>query len=273
MFKFTRIAEENREAFEALLPTGFKSMDLESFGLLGKEDLPIAAMVLSVDDDDIISIKWLYVDPDYRRCGAASMLISSLEKVLEKEAFALSISYPEGHPDLDGFLTAFGFCVTEGDPVWYVPVMEAAQYPDKRHVFPQKMKGKADPVASLKNKMRNELLGFLEREAGTTEFADNCDPERSFVIQDDDNKIEAVLLTEQVTNDHYMVTLLLNTGSPDNPLILTKALIDGCLKNADQQTVLMFVAANRSVDNFINTLFGDGKIVRKQLKYAVYSLE
>ncbi len=35
MFEFTRIAEENREAFEALLPKGFKSKELESFGLLG----------------------------------------------------------------------------------------------------------------------------------------------------------------------------------------------------------------------------------------------
>lgn len=96
----------------------------------------------------------------------------------------------------------------------------------------------------------------------------------SFVIADRDEKIEAVLMSEQISDDQCMITLLLNTGGPDNPFILTKAFMDKCLKNVEQETAVLFVAANESVDNFINGLFGTEKGPdRIQLKYAVYSLE
>ncbi len=271
--ELTRITEENIEYFIPLLPEMKQQKDQIAIGLIGADESPVASMILRVSGG-MVSIDWIYVLPDERRKGNGSIFLEMVETLLAEDSDAFSISYSDGFEGLEEFLAANGFVLTEGNPVWILPVVNAIRLPEIRKMQRVKLQGDAIPVAELLSGRRKALVNFVKREASAAELLETCVPEMSYVSLNPEGEIVGCLFTERHLHDFYLVSLLLNTGMQTNAIILVNKLLVHCIENNMDSVVLEFVSANESVDRFIHNMIGTGVgITNTRMKYAVLSIK
>ena len=272
--EITRITEENREYFQPLLPQGERRPEQEWFGLIDSEDTPVASMILSVDSDGEVNLDWIYVDTGRRRQGAGSFFLDGIEDILNGNAASISVSYNDKMPGMEEFLAANGFYLTDGSPVWSVSLSEAIRMPEIQRLQRQKTESGVLSVSDLLSGKRKELAFFLEQNASASIVLEQCDPEMSFVIETEEKRIAACLITQLVYEKNYLISILMNSEASSYGIVLIKTLIEKAMMMDDNNTIFWFVAENEGVDGFIHSLAGDGdQIEKSQLKYAVLSLE
>ena len=85
MYSLTKIAKENEEYFEDLLPEGGLRPGDHALGVFSEEEDPVAASVFRKEGNEV-SLEWLFVDPDYRRQGIGLHLVGTAEELLSEKA-------------------------------------------------------------------------------------------------------------------------------------------------------------------------------------------
>ena len=107
-FQTKMITPATREAFKELIVANVyaemeEGIPVTAIGLTD-DDVPVGAVAGMLRNERVFEVRSLYVDPDHRRMGGATMLLESLKRLLDLRDALAVISYVEVEK---GSITAF----------------------------------------------------------------------------------------------------------------------------------------------------------------------
>ena len=266
--ELTRIETENLEGFMSFLPSDLLTEEDQAVGVLSGEGEPLGAAVFSPTENSI-DLKWIFVDPEERRKGVATLILHDAMTLLQGRVPMLTVSYYDEAEGLEALRVHLGFAITEGDPVYTIPTGVLLEKPKIRMLAKRSYPDTLISLANAPSRSWGALHKLLDEEAGGTVFLENIDPEYSFVTESADQKLLGCILVGR-SGDFAEVKLLLNTHR-GNPEQLLWALAKKCREEEEVRT-LCFVAASPKVEQMAEWLLDKEKGCKKHLRLAVAAL-
>ena len=263
MYSLTRIAKENEEYFEDLLPEGGLKPGDQALGVFSEEEDPVAASVFRKEGKEV-SLEWLFVDPDYRRQGIGLHLVGTAEELINEKVDMIRLSYYSDTEGMEELLQKLGYYTISGNTVYRITPEDLADNPEYQKMQRMPVKKEPVPLDRLLREERAKLLSFLSAEYRGTELLSECDPAHSFCIAEEDGSYSGCILTKKLEEDLFQILLLYNTGGVMQAIVLLKAFLTDGMS-------ITFVEANSHVKSLAESLEKgrEKKLQKKQLKIAV----
>ena len=262
---YTFITEENRTAFQEMMPKTFwDKSDLEIGAV--ENDRPVG--IAAVDAGEDPSLMWLYVSEDMRHQGIAKGLLESVSYVLRHNGYDyLRCNYTE--TEKDGYSALFSKAGFEVDP--YESEIYAAKLSDvNAELFAKPIPAVGfEHVAVLKDLTSKAWHAFQDEMRTLREKSDDdsvpvlrikeeYDDDHSFLLMDD-GKVVGCLLT--IMDDESLLIDYMHILKPECKLgmmSLLQALWDTLSKEKVQDLTIVMNAVNPVVPELI------GKMVKTE---------
>lgn len=211
--KITRITENNKEAFEDLMP-GYIAED-DSYVLLGvvaDEDIACSCLAAVINGNSL-HIDWLYTDPDYRNQGAAGMLLETLLMYIDNSSTsAIEIAFNDEIEGIEDFLTEMGFIIVREDDIYRVPISDLlynVQMDDMLEVCPEPAGIRSPEEGSVRTKLKE----YLTEHGDDEEMTDIITDRLSIVRTNEHEEITGCLLIREAADTDLEVMAFYNDGS------------------------------------------------------------
>lgn len=267
--EFTRITGENENWFSSLLPERVRDEDQEAFGLIGEDGAPVASAILSGKGGNA-ALTWILVHPEARRKGYGSLLLKALKNLVREETDHLCMHLPEGAEDLERWLSANDFLVTEGDPIYRFTLDSVLNSSWFAKCNEQESTGAVRPVSELNRTEAQALFDLLEAESGAEGLLLECDPAISFAAFDEKGRPVSCLLTDSAVEGAYWITYLLNNGNPVTLANLFQDFAGEAAARKKENATLQFLAVEENARQLGETLLSECEGgTKQQLEYAV----
>ena len=266
----TRITEETKDYFTHLLPQEGPHWGDESIGVICDEEAAAAAVLEAAGRRAVL--KWLYVDPEKRRRGAAQLLIHDLSFYLRDSFDALEISFLSEMEGMEEFLGYMGFFLMEGDPVYVLPMGALLDHAGVSFGSEEKKPHGIVPLSSLNRQEKQKVRHLFSSEAAASEFLNAADEKISFCRLDEKKEPKAALLLKQINDDilhvQYFVSALgeVQTGQ------FLRDLLRKTRELGLEHKYLQFVSALPGFQSFAKRLIGKEDFEPKYLHFAVLPL-
>ena len=271
MFSLSRITKENEEYFEDLLPEEGLKRNEQALGVLTEDEDAVAALVFA-REDNIISLEWLYVDPDYRRQGVGLHLLGAAIELMENKGELMRAAYYEDMEGMPELLDKLGFYSLDGNATYQISIDAIRDSSEIVKLQKMHLKKQPIPLDVLLREERDRLLQYLSESCDARLFLQNCDPKTSFCMQEEDKSVSGCLLTKKLEENRFQVQLMLNTGGVMQSLVLLKTFLEQCIGDEMKGAELLFVAANPHVISLVERLTkdaGEEGVSKKQLRIAI----
>ncbi len=266
----TRITEETKEYFSHLLPQGGMQKKDQLIGVIADEEAAAACVLEAAGRRAIL--KWLYVDPEKRRRGAAQMLIHDLSFYLRDSFDALEISFLSEMEGMEEFLGYMGFFLAEGDPVYVLPMGELLDRAGISFSSEEKKTEQIAALSSLDREQKRKVLQLFSSEAIAHEFIDDADESISYCRLDDKNEPKAALLLKKINDDIFRVQYFISALGEVQTGQFLRDLLRKTRKLGLERKYLQFVSALPGAQSFSRRLVGKDDFEPTYLHVAVLSL-
>ena len=253
--QITTINNANYHAFAPYL----HDIKEDGCGYLGviEDGQAIAAGAFSMEWPVLI-IKNLYVAPDYRRRGAAKLLVEAAAEAAGVEIYD-SIAYYDGEESLTSFLTGIGFTCVPGDGLFSIPMKSVFTCKQYRMAKKKGVSRGVIPIDSLGVSERNKLIAM----AGTFYFREKLfekgayDPQISFASFSRGREPEGFLLASTRGRDVY-VSAVAAAGTGQTAAAKLFAALAEELETVDTaERYLYFLGRNIQLVQSLQSVFGD----------------
>ena len=248
-----------------------------AFGLTekkGKKTLATGALA-GHTEEDLFRIDSLYVAPDYRRKGGASLLMNALFDLLSGVAVSgIEFSYTRTTPEqesLDPFLYGQGFSRKRvaGDGIYMTTMKETYDAPRLgRETFPKQVIrfAEADDY-TLRRVSKDAQVAEAPLPAGGL-FAETVDRDVSVLLREQEET--AYLALEQLDDRALAITAAYHSGgSPMMFLTLLQAALMLCREKYAPENVLFIPVVSRASEGIVKKLLPSAKEVSRTWTAAV----
>ncbi len=261
--KISRITEENEQAFAAFFPEYAQSPghNLIRLGVVDENETASGALCAQLirQSAEILSV---YVTPEKRRQGYASLLLRVLEDLLKKHSYnAMACNFIE-EEDSALFLHAFGFRLLSGRTRYFFTLEEVLRSP----LYQKLIMGKELRSATRVPNLNPEERIIFERIVKGNRY----DPEWSSAYFRN-GKCMSLLLANRIVTD--VDIMWLETSGEDSLSILhpLRTLLEMTIKEFGKKPDVMFrmTFENEKMFGNIASLLGGTRHLRKDGKYLI----
>lgn len=269
--EFTRIDRTNITFFSNLLPEDQKADDGRVLLGIIEEETPCAAAVLTIGT--AADLSWIYTAPEYRRLGAASILMEEIRDLIEGTGVTgITASYFSTMEGIAEFLEAEGFGIFEGNKVYAIQMNELLQFNIAKRIGNIAMKPDVNPIARLMRRERSLLQAFLYQKTGTLEFLQGNDDELSIAAFEGGEPV-GVIITDVSGSGELTVDLIYNSSDPVFMAALFNRFADELNTKDRLNDTLYFVLMNDKIESFLQALVENDEsfLPSRQLQRAVWS--
>lgn len=254
----TRINDNNKEAFEALMPEGLMQRDdLICFGAVSDRREAVSAIAIGVSDETGVYIEWIYTEPSYREQGAATELLDTVGAFLkEMHIERMEIVFSEDDEDLDDFLKSHGFVTCPEEDMYEVPVSDLI-YTEQMDSVHEKVTV-SERIHSLEEpEMHDKLASYLESLGVDSGDTAGLSAPLSLLRIDGSGAPSGCMLIETPDEDSVEVSYFANTGSGEDAMELVTGLCD-VLRNHDMaDRMLIFTDKTGHTSHLVEELTGE----------------
>ena len=258
----TRITENNREAFEGLMPEGLSERDdLMCFGAVSDHKEAVSVIALGVSDETGVYIEWIFTEPSFREQGAATMLLDTVGAFLQNmQIERIEIMFSDDDEDLDGFLKSRGFVTCPEEDMYEVPVSDLI-YTEQMDELLEKVTV-SDRVHTLEApEMYDKLKSYLEFLGVSAEDQDSLSGslpgDLSLLKLDDSGAPIGCMLVETPDEDSVEVSYFANTGSAEDAMELVAGLSNVLNSHDLADRMLIFTDKSGHTSRLVEELTGE----------------
>lgn len=262
----TKITSENMDAFRSLFIGRPMSQDLSVGAIVNDTAVGVATYTT---DNVMMTLRYIFVAPEYRRQGVASLLINHIGlNMAEAGVHGLYAVCSPSEEDVLELLRSTGFEVSVSKRVQTLPISVIAgsatlkknkpkimANPANRRVIPMT---KADAIlpSSSKKAFSNRLTEVSI--SGDMLLSGDYDPELSYVVYEDRSIKSLVLSSTFEGSTDVVVTLFASfSENPAEPVVLLYNFFNGCVGKYGGEGVITFVPVDVDMRDKLCKLIGE----------------
>ena len=254
----TRITDNNKEAFEDLMPEGFAGRDdLMCFGTVSDQKEAVSVIALGALDEKSVYIEWIYTEPSFREQGAATLLIDTVRSFLKNmQIERMEIVFSDDDEDLDDFLKDHGFVTCPEEAMYEVPVSDLI-YTEQMDSILEKIII-SDRLHTLEDSgMRDMLKMYLESVSADAEDLDSLSDDLSLLKLDESGTPSGCILVDTPDEDSVEVSYFANTGSGEDAMELVAGLCNVLRQHDMGDRTLIFTDKTGHTSHLVEELTGE----------------
>ena len=258
------INDKNRKFFEPYIPdaTILNEKRLIPMGA-AVEGCPVGVCLISLDEDDIAELRWIYVVKEYRRQGIARAMFDEYTAFAQKKGLlSLVLSYdPVNSVEFEKeglqFLENMGFFVSRHTCNHAISIETIMA--NKRLATLNVRSTKVNCVSEMETRDRAELKEFLRARGFSSDILDNREIclEASFVNRGGAGTIESCLLSSKRGRALGLDILISDGGAEASILSLIKYLYLYIGQHESKVDRLYLTAMNPKIESLLVYIFGN----------------
>ncbi|MCR5278797.1 MAG: GNAT family N-acetyltransferase [Lachnospiraceae bacterium] len=252
--KATIISENDLDKFKDGLPEDFKVHNGIYIGAVDSELSACGIMVLQEHTDSLF-IKYLYVEPAYRRLGAASKMISAAHKYAHSKGIdTLTAVYNDlpGEPSLDHTLESAGFKRLDNSSALYT-----CRFMDLSPIVKKKASGNLEDYHILSkvtdksfNLLKSRISDIYPAPADKSDY----DKDLSFIHYSKNNEPDACVLVSLSETDVRVDFVWNSTGNEQILLTLLRLAFNSAESRIHPKSRISFLGLTEQGRHLINIL-------------------
>lgn len=263
----TGIGKENLKAFRPLMP-GLSLADYKICVGAIADDTACGVCLFDILGDALM-LDYIYVVPDYRRCGVASTMLMAVRKLaIDMGSLPIHVNYPESAKDLHRFFLDKGFLIFRDGTAYKVPAESFLDSNSFKKMIKinggHKVKSLSELSVTAKNKFKKALYA-ADVDADIVDDASLSPDISYFAFNEKTGEPGACLLCQKKKNTIVILYMFIfekdATALTD---ILRRLSVEVQKSGNARKYEILFVTMDKKVEAFAKKLVDDESMLSRE---------